>query len=93
MTSTLVDTEMPLVTWPARSLDDCCTTGEESAREDERIRQRTAEGARNLAKWRRERLQKVQEYLTDSEQRLEEELQRVNDEIAVGPPPPDRMGW
>ncbi|OEV09295.1 hypothetical protein [Streptomyces nanshensis] len=93
LAATLVDTDVPLVIWPARSLDDHHATGEEAEREDERIRQRTAEGARNRAQWRRENLRMVQEHMDEREQRLDEELQRVDDEVAAGPPPRDRMGW
>lgn len=93
LTETLVDTEIPLVIWGARTMDDHRAMGEEAERADERTRQHTAESARNLAQWRRERLQKVQEHLEDSQKRLEAELQRVDDEIAAGPPPRNRMGW
>ncbi|MFC7934045.1 hypothetical protein [Streptomyces cinereoruber] len=93
LTETLVDDEMPLVIWPARNLHDHLATGEEAERADERLRRHTAESARNMATWRRERLQKVQEHLNDSQQRLEEQLQRVDDEVAAGPPPLVWKGW
>lgn len=93
LAGTLVGEEMPLVLWPARTMADEHATGEEAGREDERIRQRTAEGARNLATWRGERLQKVQECLDENRKRLEEELLRVDDEVAAGPPPRTLRSW